>query len=58
MKYAVNCFLDRFHRQALEEVKILTALKKRDIDNEVNVVHMHEYFSFRNHLCIVFELMG
>lgn len=48
----------RFHRQALEEVKILDALRRKDKDNNINVIHMLEYFSFRNHLCITFELMG
>ncbi|XP_067937121.1 dual specificity tyrosine-phosphorylation-regulated kinase 4-like [Watersipora subatra] len=48
----------RFHRQALEEVKILDALRRKDKDNTMNVVHMLEYFCFRNHLCITFEIMG
>lgn len=48
----------RFHHQALVEVKILDALRRKDRENQYNVVHMLEYFYFRNHLCIVFELMG
>nr|XP_006824781.1 PREDICTED: dual specificity tyrosine-phosphorylation-regulated kinase 4-like [Saccoglossus kowalevskii] len=48
----------RFHHQALVEVKILDALRRKDKDNSNNVIHMLEYFYFRNHLCITFELMG
>ncbi|XP_044852953.1 dual specificity tyrosine-phosphorylation-regulated kinase 4 isoform X3 [Mauremys mutica] len=48
----------RFHNQALVEVKILDALRKKDKDNSHNVVHMKECFYFRNHFCISFELLG
>lgn len=50
----------RFHHQALIEVRILEHLKKKDLDADAshNVIHMLEYFYFRNHLCISFELMS
>ncbi|XP_055137015.1 dual specificity tyrosine-phosphorylation-regulated kinase 4 isoform X10 [Symphalangus syndactylus] len=48
----------RFHEQALTEVKILEALRKKDKDNTYNVVHMKDFFYFRNHFCITFELLG
>ncbi|XP_064480192.1 dual specificity tyrosine-phosphorylation-regulated kinase 4-like isoform X2 [Ornithodoros turicata] len=48
----------RFHQQALIEVKILDHLTKRDKDQYHNAIHMLDYFYFRNHLCITFELMG
>ncbi|XP_054552484.1 dual specificity tyrosine-phosphorylation-regulated kinase 4 isoform X2 [Talpa occidentalis] len=48
----------RFHHQALVELKILDALRKKDKDNTYNVVHMKDFFYFRNHLCITFELLG
>uniref|UniRef100_A0A670HZS3 dual-specificity kinase n=1 Tax=Podarcis muralis TaxID=64176 RepID=A0A670HZS3_PODMU len=48
----------RFHNQALVEVSILNALRQKDEDNAHNVVHMKEYFYFRNHFCISFELLG
>ncbi|XP_076634645.1 uncharacterized protein LOC143348384 isoform X2 [Colletes latitarsis] len=50
----------RFHHQALIEVKILDHLRKKDLDANAshNVIHMLEYFYFRNHLCITFELMS
>ncbi|KAF3854512.1 hypothetical protein F7725_022567 [Dissostichus mawsoni] len=48
----------RFHHQALVELKILDVIKRKDKDNMHNVIHMKEYFYFRNHLCISFELLG
>lgn len=48
----------RFHRQAQEEIRILDNLRKVDLDNLANVVHMLEHFSFRNHICITFELLS
>jgi dual specificity tyrosine-phosphorylation-regulated kinase 2/3/4 len=47
----------RFHKQAQSEVKILELLKKQDTKNKNNVIHMLDYFLFRNHLCIAFELL-
>eukprot|EP00054_Salpingoeca_dolichothecata_P003588 m.27582 g.27582 ORF g.27582 m.27582 type:complete len:586 (+) comp13979_c0_seq1:461-2218(+) len=47
----------RFHKQAQSEVKILDLLRKQDKRNAHNVIHMNEYFLFRNHLCITFELL-
>ncbi|KAM8804031.1 dual specificity tyrosine-phosphorylation-regulated kinase 4 [Rhynchonycteris naso] len=48
----------RFHHQALVELKILEALRRKDKDNACNVVHMKDFFYFRSHLCITFELLG
>jgi dual specificity tyrosine-phosphorylation-regulated kinase 2/3/4 len=48
----------RFHRQAQEEIRILEHLRKQDKDNTFNVIHMYESFSFRNHICITFELLS
>lgn len=47
----------RFHRQAQEEIKILQHLKKQDKDNSMNIIHMFDFFTFRNHMCITFELL-
>lgn len=55
----LTCYLvSRFHHQALVELKILDVIKRKDKDNLHNVIHMKEYFYFRNHLCISFELLG
>ena len=48
----------RFHHQALIEVKILEHLRHKDSDDEGNIVRTFEYFYFRNHLCISFELLS
>lgn len=47
----------RFHHQALVEVRVLDHLRLKDKDQSHNVIHMLDYFYFRNHLCISFELM-
>lgn len=48
----------RFAKQALEEIKILEQLKLQDKDNTRNIVHILEHFSFRNHVCMTFELLN
>ena len=48
----------RFHRQAQEEIRILEHLRKQDRDNTFNVIHLFEWFQFRNHICITFELLS
>lgn len=48
----------RFHRQAQEEIRILEHLRKQDKDNNMNIIHMWEHFTFRNHICLTFELLS
>ena len=48
----------RFHKQAVEEIRILEHLKKQDKENTSNIVHLTEHFTFRNHVCITFELLS
>ncbi|KAI1887937.1 hypothetical protein AGOR_G00179890 [Albula goreensis] len=48
----------RFHRQAAEEIRILEHLRKQDKEASMNVVHMLENFTFRNHICMTFELLS
>ena len=48
----------RFHKQAVEEIRILEHLRKQDKDNNCNIVHLSEHFLFRNHVCITFELLS
>jgi dual specificity tyrosine-phosphorylation-regulated kinase 2/3/4 len=47
----------RFHKQAQVEVKVLEMLKKNDRRNNHNLIHIKEWFVFRNHLCISFDLL-
>lgn len=48
----------RFHRQAQEEIRILEHLRKQDKDNNMNIIHIVDSFTFRNHTCITFELLS
>jgi len=48
----------RFHRQAQEEIRILEHLRRQDREGKLNVVHMHENFTFRQHICVTFELLN
>lgn len=48
----------RFYRQAQEEIRILRNLREQDKDNTMNIIHMYDSFSFRNHMCITFELLS
>ena len=48
----------RYHSQAEIEIKVLTALKRKDTDRSKNVSHIEESFFFRKHVCISFELLS
>ncbi|WRT70072.1 uncharacterized protein IL334_007066 [Kwoniella shivajii] len=48
----------RFHSQALVEVKILEQLVEWDPEDKHFMVRMTDSFSFRNHLCIITELLS
>lgn len=47
-----------YYQQALVEVSILTTLnKKYDPDDKHHIVRISDYFVYRRHLCIAFELL-
>jgi dual specificity tyrosine-phosphorylation-regulated kinase 2/3/4 len=48
----------RFQKQAQIEASILTELTARDTENNAGIVKMLGTFTFRNHLCISFELLA
>lgn len=48
----------KFHQQATIEAKILHTLREHDLEDSKNIVRMKNYFSFRNHICITFELIS
>nr|XP_057932151.1 dual specificity tyrosine-phosphorylation-regulated kinase 4-like [Doryrhamphus excisus] len=58
MLVAIKVFRNTIEGQefAEAELKILKSLQKLDKSNKANMVHMEEYFYFRNHLCITFRL--
>ena len=48
----------RFHQQASVEIKILQQLRENDIEGRYNVVKIKNYFVFRKHICITFDLLS
>ncbi|KAM3173416.1 hypothetical protein ACTXT7_012545 [Hymenolepis weldensis] len=48
----------RFTKQAEEEIRILKLLRDKDPADNRNVVHMFEHFTFREHVCMTFELLN
>ncbi|CAO3689944.1 unnamed protein product [Umbelopsis vinacea] len=40
------------------EIRVLNTLKERDPLNLNKCIHLLEWFDFRNHICMVFELLG
>jgi dual specificity tyrosine-phosphorylation-regulated kinase 2/3/4 len=48
----------KFHHQAAIEVKVLHCLREHDQEDSRNIIRMKNYFSFRNHICITFELIS
>jgi len=48
-----------YYRQAIIEIKILNMLNQKfDPNDENNIVRLHDHFSFKNHLCLVFEMLS
>jgi dual specificity tyrosine-phosphorylation-regulated kinase 2/3/4 len=45
-------------RQAKQEIMLLNLLRTKDAKDERNIVKMKNYFVFRNHVCISFELLS
>lgn len=48
----------KFHKQGAVEVKLLKKLAEQDPNDCFNIVQMKTHFLFRNHLCLVFELLS
>lgn len=48
----------KFHKQGAVEVKLLKSMKEQDPEDIYNIVSIKNHFTFRNHLCIVFELLS
>lgn len=47
-----------FHDQAQIEIKLLEMMNKHDSDCKYYVVKLKTHFNWRNHLCLVFELLS
>ena len=48
----------RFHRQGKIEVKVLKQMKSNDPESQSHAIQIKEYFLFRKHICISFELLS
>lgn len=48
----------RFEKQGLVECRVLETLKREDMGDTANIIHLQDHFHFRGHLCITFELLG
>jgi len=46
-----------FTNQALTEIKIYRKLKEESVHNEGYMVSLYDYFVFRNHICLLFEIL-
>ena len=47
-----------FNKQAAIEISILRAIKEGDCEDLMPVIKMINYFVFRNHVCLVFDLLS
>lgn len=47
-----------FYNQALTEIKILEHMNQADREDKFFIVHLRHHFVFKNHLCLVFELLS
>lgn len=48
----------KLKKQGTVEVGLLKYMKDNDPEDWKNIIRMHEYFDFWNHLCIVFEKLS
>jgi len=49
---------EKFQYQASVEVKVLQHIKDADPEDTTNLVKMKDYFVFRSHVCLIFELLS
>ncbi|OMJ75725.1 hypothetical protein SteCoe_25062 [Stentor coeruleus] len=48
----------RFHRQGKVEIKVLQHIKTHDPNGQSHSVQMMDYFIFRKHICLIFEILN
>jgi serine/threonine-protein kinase PRP4 len=49
---------DTMRRASMKEISILNKLMEADPDDKKHIVRMIRNFEYRNHICVVFELLG
>ena len=59
-KVAIKIIKNReaFLKQAKTEIQLLEHMRDLDTEDKYNIVKLKRYFSWRNHLCLVFELLS
>ncbi|ORX54989.1 kinase-like protein [Hesseltinella vesiculosa] len=50
--------IPKYREASKIEIRVLTTLKERDPLNLHKCIHLLEWFDYRNHICMVFELLG
>lgn len=48
----------RFNKQATVEIKVLQTLRENDIEGKRHVVKIKNYFVFRKHICMTFDVLS
>jgi dual specificity tyrosine-phosphorylation-regulated kinase 2/3/4 len=48
----------RFNKQAETEINILEYINKKDPEDKFHLIHKKDHLIFRNHLCIVFDILS
>jgi len=48
----------KFHHQAVVEIRVLQTIRENDPEDKKNIIRMKNYFLFRKHVCITFELVS
>jgi len=48
----------KLHKQGKIEINLLELLRDNDEEDERNIVRIKDSFTFRNHVCIVFECLN
>lgn len=48
----------KFHQQANVEIRVLQKIVENDPEDTKHIIRMKNYFLFRNHVCITFELVS
>ena len=49
--------IEKYKDAALVEIKILKTLKRYDPLNLMRCIHLEDCFEYKNHICMVFELL-
>ncbi|OMJ26468.1 Serine/threonine-protein kinase AFC1 [Smittium culicis] len=50
--------VDKYREAARIEIRVLKTLENFDPNNKYNCIRLNEWFDYRNHICLVFDLLG